>query len=86
VAQHAVSLFDRKAVTFYDARDLSRGYIESTDRQGRTRQFPLLTLSIGIVTTEQRNLDHYAKTVSIATEMKAFLQVLGDQPVEPFRL
>ena len=75
-AQHAVSAFDRKAVTFYDAADLSRGYIETPDRQGRSRRFPLLTLSIGVVSTANRGLEHYAKVVALAAEMKAYCKSL----------
>jgi GGDEF domain-containing protein len=78
-AHCAVSFFDRKAVTFYDAADLSRGCIESKDRLGRPRRFPLLTLSIGVVSTQRRTLDHYAKVVALATEMKAYCKSL---PVE----
>ena len=79
-AQHTVSAFDRKAVTFYDATDMGRGYIETADRQGRSRRFPILTLSIGIVSTANRALEHYAKVVALATEMKSYcksLQVAG---------
>jgi len=79
LAQHAVSLFDRKAVTFYDPADLSRGYIETADRQGRQKRFPLLTLSIGVVTTQNRTLDHYAKVVALATEMKAYCKFTTDK-------
>lgn len=72
LAQRTVALFDQKVVTFYDPAGLSRGYIETQDRQGRSRQFPLMTLSVGVVTSEHRRLDHYAKVVSIASEMKSF--------------
>ncbi|MBI5242753.1 MAG: response regulator [Elusimicrobia bacterium] len=81
LAQRAVSLFDRKAVAFYDPADLSRGYIEAQDRQGRSRRFPLLTLSMGVATSERRRLDHYAKVVSIANEMKSFCK---SQPADRF--
>jgi diguanylate cyclase (GGDEF)-like protein len=75
-AQHAVSSFDRKAVTFYDAEDLGRGYIVTADRQDRSRRFPILTLSIGVVSTDNRTLDHYAKVVALATEMKTYCKSL----------
>jgi diguanylate cyclase (GGDEF)-like protein len=75
-AQHVVSAFDRKAVTFYDATDMSRGYIETADRQGRSQRFPILTLSIGVVSTINRALDHYAKVVALAAEMKTYCKSL----------
>ncbi len=71
-AQHIVSQFDRKAPGFYAAADKARGYIEAENRQGLRRRFPLISLSIGIVTSRQRILNHYAKVVQLASEMKAF--------------
>ena len=72
VAQHIVSRFDRKAPAFYDAADSARGFIEAENRQAVRQRFPVISLSIGIVTSEQRVLDHYAKVVQLASEMKAF--------------
>ena len=84
LAQRAVSLFDQKAVTFYDAEDLSRGYIEAADRQGVRRSFPLLTLSLGVVTTEHRRLYHYGRVVSLAAEMKAYCKSLPAEKLSRF--
>jgi len=83
-AQHAVSAFDRKAVTFYDAADLSRGYIETRHRQGRLQRFPVMTISIGVVSTANRGLDHYAKVVAIASEMKAYCKSLPGERLSRF--
>jgi diguanylate cyclase (GGDEF)-like protein len=83
-AQRAVSIFDRKAVTFYAAMDLARGWIEAADRQGRIRRLPLVTLSIGIVTSERRLLDHYAKAVALASEMKAYCKDHADAGLSRF--
>lgn len=84
VANYATTYFDRKVVAFYNPSDLSRGYVEAMDRQGRSRQFPLLTLSIGIASTQNRTLDHYAKVVSIATEMKAYCKSLSAEKLSRF--
>lgn len=72
VAQNIVSQFDRKVPDFYKASDNSCGFIEIENRQGLRQRFPMISLSIGIVTSEQRVLNHYAKVVQIASEMKAF--------------
>ena len=84
VANYAVTFFDREVVTFYDPAELSRGYIETADRQGRQKRFPLLTLSIGIVTTEGHTLDHYAKVVASATEMKTYCKSLSAEKLSRF--
>ena len=42
------------------------------NRKGEVQRFPLLSISIGIASTERRIYHHYAEAVAIATEMKAF--------------
>jgi hypothetical protein len=42
------------------------------DRQGSMKSFPLLTLSVGVATTENRRFGHYGEAVAVATEMKQF--------------
>lgn len=64
--------FDGEAPTFYDPEDAEAGHIEMTDRRGELQRFPLISISVGIASTERRNFSHYAEPVAIATEMKAF--------------
>ena len=72
VAQGIVERFDTFAPDLYDTDDRERGYVEVTNRRGELQRFPMLTISIGIATTEHRNFQHYAEAVAVATEMKQF--------------
>jgi diguanylate cyclase (GGDEF)-like protein len=71
-ADAIVSRFDEQVPELYDSEDRDRGYIEVTNRRGELQRFPVLTLSIGVASTEKRRFDHYAQAVAIATEMKQF--------------
>jgi diguanylate cyclase (GGDEF)-like protein len=71
-ADAIVSRFDEHVPELYDPQDRDRGYIEVTNRRGELQRFSILTLSIGVATTEKRRFDHYAQAVAIATEMKQF--------------
>jgi len=71
--------FDAMAAGFYSEADRTRGFITATDRSGEIRDFPLMTLSIAIATNEKRSLDHYAKIVDIASEMKRYLKSLKNR-------
>lgn len=64
--------FDEQARSLYDAEDAERGSIEVRDRQGSLKSFPLLTLSVGVATTDNRRFSHYGEAVAVATEMKQF--------------
>jgi diguanylate cyclase (GGDEF)-like protein len=72
VAREVIRRFDQVAPALYDEADRSRGSIEAEDRQGAVRSFPLLSISIGIATTDARAFAHRAEAVEIATELKNF--------------
>jgi diguanylate cyclase (GGDEF)-like protein len=72
VAQAIVERFDRDASSYYDPEDRDRGFIEVTNRRGELQRFPILTVSIGVASTERRAFQHYAEAVAVATEMKQF--------------
>jgi diguanylate cyclase (GGDEF)-like protein len=72
VAEAIVTRFDAAVPALYDPEDRERGYVEVANRRGELQRFPLISISIGIATTELRAYAHYAEAVAIATEMKTF--------------
>lgn len=56
----------------YDREDRERGAIEITDRRGEVRRYPLMSVSIGVATTERRRFSHPSEPVNVATEMKEY--------------
>jgi diguanylate cyclase (GGDEF)-like protein len=72
VAERLVGRFDGEIPILYDDADRERGFIEVENRRGELQRFALISISIGIASTEHRRFQHYAEAVAIATEMKAF--------------
>ena len=72
ISQGLVDRFDAESPGLYDEEDRARGHVEVTNRRGEMQRFPLLSISIGIATTDLRSFAHYAEAVAVATEMKAF--------------
>ncbi len=70
-AEEIISAFDRIIPTFYDSEDRERGSIQSLDRQGHARRFPLITVSIGITHNRKRAFTHYGELTEIASSMKS---------------
>jgi diguanylate cyclase (GGDEF)-like protein len=56
----------------YDPEDRERGYIEVENRQGQMERFPVLSVSIGVATTDRRRFSHPGEAVTVATELKEF--------------
>lgn len=71
-AREIIDSFDRLIPTFYDDDDRQSGFITSVDRQGKTREFPLISISIGITNTECKTFSHYGELTEVASEMKKY--------------
>src|SRR6266545_3347730 len=52
------------------ADDYSAGTIVVEDRQGQPRSFPLVSVSVGIASTDRRRFDDHRELVATATELK----------------
>ncbi len=69
-AAEIIDAFDRITPTLYDKEDRNRGFIETLDRQGNTRKFPITALSIGIATNRNSSFTHFGEITEVASEMK----------------
>ena len=72
-----VEVFDQLIPLQYSEEDRARGSFMGKDRRGQTYEVPLMTLSIGVVTNEQRVLTHTAQISELATEMKAYAKTFS---------
>ncbi|MDO8691594.1 MAG: response regulator [Dehalococcoidia bacterium] len=70
ISSKIIADFDRKITALFDRSDLALGYIEIEDRLGNPVRHPLMTISIGGVTNENRHIDSYLKASEIAAEVR----------------
>lgn len=68
--QRIVENFDSIVPHFYDEEDRAKGYIQSTDREGNMRTFPLMAISIAVVLNIGGRLKHYGEASQIAMTLK----------------
>ena len=71
-----VETFDLLAPLQYNAADRRAGYYLGKDRRGQLHRVPLMTLSIGVTSTERRRFESAAEVGRVASEMKAFAKTL----------
>ncbi|MDE2141840.1 MAG: response regulator [Elusimicrobia bacterium] len=62
--------FDAVVPSFYSEEDRKRGSIVAKDRQGNTREFPLLSVSVGICHNRERPLKNFAHVATLGAELK----------------
>lgn len=70
VCQHLIDRFKEKLPLFHSAEECRDGVYVSHDRQGNQQNFGLLSLSIGIVSTEIHRISSFAEVSSMATDLK----------------
>ena len=64
--------FDEKAPSFYNEEDRKKGYIIARNRKNQEEQVSFLSISIGVVTNEARQITHVAQISEIGAELKSF--------------
>jgi len=76
ICHEVVMDFDNRINTFYNEKDRRTGYIIGKDRQGVERQFPLITITIAIVSDDgsrfRNPLDMAKKAAELKEHAKAF--------------
>lgn len=68
--QDLIDRFTRMLNRFHTEEECRQGYYLSCDRGGNSQQFGLLSLSIGIVSTEIHHISSFAEVSSIASDLK----------------
>ncbi|BDQ35950.1 diguanylate cyclase response regulator [Pseudodesulfovibrio nedwellii] len=65
-----IAAFDDIVPHFYDPEDRQRGNITSVDREGNTKVFPLMAISLAVVVNTDGRIQHYGEVSSIAMDLK----------------
>lgn len=77
ICQRIIGDFDKTIVSFYDKEDRSSGYITTKNRSGQLCKVPIMNISIGLVTNDNRKFNHIGEIVQIITELKQYAKTLG---------
>jgi len=72
ICQTLIASFDQAISQLYHRDDLQRGFLTGLDRHGMLRRFGLLSVSIGVVTTERRSFGSATELARVAAEMKHY--------------
>ncbi len=73
---HVTREFDRMIPRFYSEKDLEAGGIKGVDRYGDEREFPLMTISIAIVSNAKRQIKSPYEIAQVAAQIKDFVKML----------
>lgn len=79
ICNAAAKRFDSSIVDYYDDADRQAGFIASKNRRGEAMTFPIMTLSICGVSSENHPLDDYIRVGELAAEMKSYAKTKSRQ-------
>ncbi|MBN1274653.1 MAG: diguanylate cyclase [Candidatus Aminicenantes bacterium] len=72
ICRFVVGEFDKMVVKEYSSEDRKKGYVYQKSRQGKLMKYPIMTLSIGVVTNEKIPFEHIVQVGERAAEMKNY--------------
>ena len=73
-AKSFITLFDRGIYQFYNSVDARNGFIESINRRGERQRFPLMSVSVSVVSNKMRPFRCHAEMIQVATEVKKYVK------------
>lgn len=74
VCRRIIDEFTGSIPSLYDAEDRQKGKIISKDRKGQTTEFPLMGISIAVVTNRNRKFQHPGEIALVAGELKKWVK------------
>lgn len=75
-AKAFISTFDRGIYQFYTSVDARNGFIESINRLGNRQRFPLMSVSVAVVSNRNRPFRRHAEIIAVAAEVKKYVKSL----------
>ncbi|MGC9975128.1 MAG: diguanylate cyclase [Syntrophales bacterium] len=76
ICKKIVEEFDRRSMRFYSEKDRQKGFIIGKDRQGKQQNFPLVTMTIAVVTDDGSKFQGPLDMAKKAAELKEYAKTL----------
>lgn len=70
ICQNIIAEFDKEVVKFFNADDIDRGYLEVANRKGVIEEFPLTSISIGVVVADKGRFHNVLEIGEIGAQVK----------------
>lgn len=74
ICKFIIEDFDEKIINLYNEKDRKNRYIETKNRLGQVKKFPIMTISLAVVTNEKRKYSNYLQVAEVAAEVKKYLK------------
>ncbi|MDR0817797.1 MAG: response regulator [Clostridiales Family XIII bacterium] len=76
ICEEVIAEFDEKVLNLYNEEDRRKGCITTKNRRGEVDTFPLMSITLAIVTNEKREINSYVEVGDIASDVKKKLKTM----------
>ncbi len=74
ICRQIIEDFDRRILSLYDEEAIKNQYILTRDRLGQEKKFPVMSISLAVVTSESGKYENYLQIAEVAAEVKKFVK------------
>lgn len=78
IAKKIINDFDLASTNFFEKKDKEKGYIETKGRDGQIHKFSFITISIGIISSVDKEFTHTAQINTLGAEMKTLAKKFSE--------
>jgi len=71
LGEEIIAGFKHATAELYDPEDVQRGFVEVPNRRHAMERFPLMSVTIALVSTDRMPVSHLAQLIDVAQELKA---------------
>jgi len=70
ICQNIIAEFDKEVEKFFNADDIEKGYLEVANRKGIIEEFPLTSISIGVVVADKGRFHNVLEIGEVGAQVK----------------
>ncbi len=70
VAREVIARFDKQILDHYQPHERDQGYVEIENRRNELERFPLVSVTIALVASDQHQIEHVAQLNDVVAELK----------------
>ncbi len=85
ICRKIVREFDEKIPSFYETRHLAQGGFVGKDRAGKTKKFPIMSISIAVVIDEQHHFHNLSEIGKLVAKVKKEVKALAGSQYQIYR-
>jgi len=70
ICQNIIAEFDKEILKYFNDIDIERGYVEVLNRKGIIEEFPLTSISIGVVVADKKRFSNILEIGEVGAQVK----------------